>query len=91
MLYKKKGYYLNQLKTLVKRNLLLKKASKKSAIMEIALPIYCALMICKLFVIKYKFLYLKKKKIKNLKKIIKKKKKKKNYIYIYLSFINLNL
>jgi ABC-type multidrug transport system ATPase subunit len=40
------GYYLNQLKTLVKRNLLLKKASKKSAIMEIALPIYCALMIC---------------------------------------------
>jgi len=85
MLYKKKGYYLNQLKTLVKRNLLLKKASKKSAIMEIALPIYCALMICKLFVIKYKFLYLKKIIFKYIKMYLKKKKKKKTiYIYIYL-------
>jgi len=35
------GYYFNQLKALVKRNALLKKASKVNTIIEILLPIYC--------------------------------------------------
>ena len=36
-----KGYYFNQLKTLIKRNFLLKKASKTSTIIEVVFPIYC--------------------------------------------------
>ncbi|ORX34331.1 P-loop containing nucleoside triphosphate hydrolase protein [Piromyces finnis] len=40
------GYYLNQLKALVKRNILLKKASKATIVLEIFFPIYSILCIC---------------------------------------------
>ncbi|ORX43294.1 P-loop containing nucleoside triphosphate hydrolase protein [Piromyces finnis] len=39
------GYYLNQLKALVKRNILLKKASKATIVLEIFFPIYSILCI----------------------------------------------